>query len=261
MVAVQHLVTVLMLAVGLSMTPRVLREATHQLPAIARALVVLLAGVPMIALAVVTALRLEPGMAMLIPVAAVCAGAPFSLHGDRPIVPIILALVALLVPLTGPLWLRVAHLDIAIPIATVGARQVVPLGLGIAVAVVWPRVAERLAAIAWIAFDLAVVTAGLLALLRYGTAVLPELTSRAIAAEVLLVAWSATMGHWAGGPHPGDRRALTTLAVAGNPALAAALLPAGAITALIALHLLVRLIALAPHAFASYLAPRRRSVT
>src|SRR5690349_17606600 len=116
MFVLQHLVSVLMLAVGLAITPRVLREATHRLPTIARSLAVLLAGVPMIALAVVTALRLEPGMAMLIPVAAVCAGTTFSPRRDSLILPVILALVAVLVPLTGPFWLHLAHLDIAVPL-------------------------------------------------------------------------------------------------------------------------------------------------
>jgi predicted Na+-dependent transporter len=254
----QHLVSVLMLAVGLAMTPRVLREAMHRLPAIARSLAVLLAGVPMIALAVVTALRLEPGMAMLIPVAAVCAGTAFSPRRDSLILPVILALVAMLVPLTGPFWLRLAHLDIVVPLAVVGARQVVPLGIGIAIAVLWPRLSERAGRLLGYAVDLAVLATGVALLVRSGTAVIPELTPRAIVAVVLLVAWSATMGHWAGRPHRADRRAIATTAVVGNPALALALLPGPAIGALIALHVLVRLIVLFPY---TYLAARRRSGT
>jgi BASS family bile acid:Na+ symporter len=261
MLVLQHLVTVLMFAVGLAMTPRVLRVATHRLPEILRALVVLLAGVPMIALAVVTALRLEPGMAMLIPVAAVCAGTPFSPRRDRPIVPVILALVAVLVPLTGPLWLRLAHLDIAVPLASIAERQVVPLGLGIAIAALWPRLAERLDRVVWYVFDLAIVAAAVVVLYRAGGTVLPELTPRAIAAEVLLVAWSATLGHWAGRPDPRDRHAIAMLAVAGNPALVVALLPSVAMAALVALHVLVRLVLLLPYTLAPYLSPRRRSVT
>ena len=95
-------------------------------------------------------------------------------------------------------------------------------------------------------------------LVRSGTAVIPELTPRAIVAVVLLVAWSATMGHWAGRPHRADRHAIATTAVVGNPALALALLPGPAIGALIALHVLVRLIVLFPY---TYLAARRRSGT
>lgn len=261
MVVLQHLVSVLMLAIGLSTTPRVLRGALHQLPAIARALAVLLAGIPMVALAVVTALRLEPGMAMLVPVAAVCAGAPFSPRRDRPIVPVVLALVALLVPLTGPLWLQVARLDIAVPLASVGERQVVPLCLGIGIAALWPRFAERAGRLVWYAFDIAIVATAAVVLVRAGTVVVPELTPRAIAAEVLLVAWSATLGHWAGRPHPADRHAIVTLAVAGNPALAVALLPSTAMAALIALHVLVRLALLLPYTLVQYQTPRRRSVT
>ncbi len=258
MFVLQHLVSVLMLAVGLAMTPRMLREATHHVPVIARSLAVLLAGVPMIALAVVTALRLEPGMAMLIPVAAVCAGTAFSPRRDQLILPVILALVAVLVPLTGPFWLHLAHLDIAVPLAVVGARQIVPLGVGVAIAVLWPRFADRVGRVLWYAVDLAVVATGVALLARSGPAVIPELTPRAIAAVVLLVAWSATLGHWAGRPHRADRHAIAMTAVIGNPALALALLPRPAIGALIALHVLVRLIVLFPY---TYLEPRRRSVT
>jgi hypothetical protein len=191
----------------------------------------------------------------------VCAGTPFSPRRDRLILPVILALTALLVPLTGPLWLRLAHLDIAVPLAQVAARQLVPLGIGIAIAVLWPRFAERIDRFVWYAVDLALVATGVVLLARSGAAVVPELTPRAIAAEVLLVAWAATMGHWAGRPHPADRRAIATTAVLGNPALALALLPRPAIGALIALHVIVRLVVLVPYAVASYLEPRRRSVT
>jgi len=261
MFVLQHLVSVLMLAVGLATTPRALREATHRLPAIGRSMVVMLAGVPMVALAVVTALRLEPGMAMLLPVAAVCAGAPFAPRRDRLILPVILALAGLLVPLVGPLWLRLAHLDSAVSLTTIAARQIVPLGLGIAIAVLFPRFAERADRILWYAVDLALVAAGVFFLVRSGAAVVPELTGRAIAAEVLLVAWSATMGHWAGRPNPDDRHSLATISVVGNPALAAALLPTPAMAALIALHVIVRLVILVPYTLVPYLEPRKRSVT
>jgi hypothetical protein len=69
------------------------------------------------------------------------------------------------------------------------------------------------------------------------------------------------MGHWAGRPHPEDRHALATTAVLGNPALAIGVLPLPSIGALIALHVIVRLVLLVPYTVAAYLEPRRRSVT
>lgn len=250
----------LMLAIGLRTPTHVLDATWLQRDLVWKGLLVLLLGVPVLALITVTVLPLDRETTAFIALMAVCPGAPliFRKFRDRPIVVTIIAVVSLLVPLTVGIWLsvisRTLGVDLSVDsgtLAKVMVKQVLPLGIGVLIASIWPIFADRLGRVVWWVFTAGFVLA--LGLVVYkGAPALLDIDVWTGIAVIVMVIGSIAMGHWAGHPDLEDSRMLATIAVLGNPAVAIAVLsstfPGYRPRALFAGYLVLRALALLPYA-------------
>lgn len=249
----------LVLAIGLQTTTFALVATWAKRALVAKALLVLFAGVPVLAIAAITILPVGTQAGTLLAVMAACPGAPivFRSFRDRPVAVTIIAVVSLLAPLTASLWLAILDhafgLDLkvaSVTLARVTARQLIPLALGVGVASLWPRFAARLSRVAWMSFWGGFAIAIAVALYK-GAPALWTVGPWPLLAVAVIVIGSIAMGHWAGTPSLQDRRLLATIAVLGNPALAIAVIaatyPGFRAGALLFGYLIARALALLPY--------------
>ncbi len=254
-----HVMAVLMLAVGLQTTVSELRSTWSHRALVWKALIVLLIGVPLLGLATAAILPLTPRAAAFVAIMAGCPGAPMAFRTlrGRTVVVAIIAIVSILAPLTVAVWIAVLdrvfaeHLSVTPhTLAVVAVRQLLPLAIGIAVASSWPRVAPKLARIAWFVFMAALVIAIAVVLVK-GAPELLTANGWSIVAVVVMAIGSAAMGHWAGRPDRENSRLLATIAALGNPALAIAVIsssdPGFRPGALFFAYLLARALCLLPY--------------
>ncbi len=259
MFLLRNLMTLLVLAIGLRTTTQALASTWDDRALVGKALAVLLLGVPVLAIITVTVLPLGDRATTFVALMAACPGAPMVLSKfrDRPVVVTILAIVSLLAPITVAAWVailnRVLHIDLAVDhgtLAMITVKQILPLGVGILIASLWPELAKSLARVVWYAFMVAFAIAIVVVLVKGGPALL-DLTGWHLLAVLVMAFGSAAMGDWAGRPDPDDRRVLASIAVLGNPALAiaviAATIPGWTPGALVFAYLLLRALALVPY--------------
>jgi BASS family bile acid:Na+ symporter len=256
----RHLMAALMLSVGLHTPISELRATWAQRTVIWKALIVLFIGVPLLALLTVAVLPLGDRAAAFVVIMAVCPGAPlvFRTFRDRRLVVAIIALVGLAAPLAVWAWISAVgrfsplHVHVeARTLARVALEQLLPLGIGVALASTLPRVARPLARIAWYFFALSFAVAIVVAIVKGGRELL-TVDGWAILAVLVMVAGSIALGHWAGRPQRENSRLLATMAVLGNPALAIAVIastdPGFRPGALFFAYLIARAIFLLPYA-------------
>ena len=259
-----HLVVALMLSIGLAARPRDLAQILDRPLFYLRAVVAMVVGVPILAMVVVSALGLPPVAAALILLMAICPGAPFIPAATRTkgtaystVGLNLLVLASMLAPLTIPVWtaiiargypfeFQITSLQL---LARVLQVVILPLAVGIALRLVWPRAADVLARVVHVFFVVALVVA-LIAALYLGAPVLLEVRPATVLAVFLVVAGAAAMGLWAAARQP-DARHTTAVAVAlGNPMLALAIVaasyPGFRAAAFIAAYLIARKLALLP---------------
>jgi BASS family bile acid:Na+ symporter len=226
----RNVMSALMLAVGLETTMAALRATWSQRAFVARALVAVAIGVPLLGLVVAEAMPLPARAAGCIAIMAACPGAPVALRSvrDRTVAVTIIAVVSLLAPLIAAAWTvvidRALGFDLAVAtptLAKAALRQLLPLVLGVAVASGWPQIARSLARVVWVIFYVAFGIAVAIALVK-GAPELFSLTLWELAAVVAMVAGSIAIGHLAGAPDREHSRIVATIAVLGNPALAIA---------------------------------------
>jgi bile acid:Na+ symporter, BASS family len=258
----QNVVTSLMLVIGLRTTPAMLRSTWQERGLVARALIVLELGVPVLALAVVIALPLTLQATVAIAVMSICPGAPMVLQRihDRAVVLVIVALVSILAPITVLAWLEVLNpvlsLNLGVSPLTLAEFAVVkvmlPVISGIAIAATAPRAAKIVERAAWFVFVVGFAVAIAL-VLWLGAPALAKANPWAIGAVLAVVLGSAAMGHWVGAPRIEDSSAVAMIAVLGNPALALAVVsysyPGYEPGALLAAYILARTLALLPYAW------------
>jgi BASS family bile acid:Na+ symporter len=254
---VKYMMSALMLAIGLATSIAALRATWAERRMVWKALLVLELGVPLLALVTVLLLPVGPRAVGIIAIMAVCPGAPIILRKvkERPVVLVIVALISLLAPITLTAW--VAILDRVLPhelsvrpgaIAQITLlKQVLPLAIGMGIAAALPRAAALLERVAWGVFFAGFALA--LALVLYkGAPALVQASPIALVAAGIVVLGSAVMGLLAGRPRPDDEKALSTIAVLGNPALATAVIaqsyPGFKAGALMAAYLILRALAL-----------------
>ncbi len=257
----KNTMTSLALAVGLHTTPDAIRSTWTERRLIARALLVLEVGVPLLALLVVTIVPMWPGAMALIALMAVCPGTPVILGRvrDRPLAVVVVALASALAPLLVPAWVAVLNRVIPLPLAIqpLGLMRVtflkvlLPLVAGVIVAGLFPRAAEKLAHVFWVVF-LATCALAVAFVLKVGAPFLLHANASAVVGVVLVSVGASALGHWAGMPRPADSRAFATFAVLGNPALALAVVaytfPGFRAQAPLAAYLIVRALAFMPYA-------------
>jgi BASS family bile acid:Na+ symporter len=270
MFLVRNSIVALMLAVGLRTTPEALAATWKERKLVWRALLVLELGVPILAILTVRALPLPYVVGEVVAVMAVCPGAPFIYVRlrDRAVVLVILGIVAVLAPITIPIWLAIldvvlgpGHRVAAGAIAEITLlKQVVPIGIGVVIAAIFPREAKQLARFFWTLFVIGIAIA-LVAVIGKAMPLLLDAGFWSIAAVVIMVFGSAAMGHLAGRPRPDDEYALAISAVLGNPALGLAVITASIPgftqgLALMGAYIIARAIALVPYSLVTR--PRRR---
>jgi len=181
-----------------------------------RGLLVMELGIPLLALAVVTALGIGPMAATLLLLMAICPGAPFlpsatkakgTTHSTVGLD--LLVLVSLLAPLTIPVWVaildRLSPFELAITPAQVFARVlptvIAPLVLGLVVRRTLPRVADVVGRLVHYFFLLAFAVA-IVMVVYLGSHVFLEIVPRTYLAALIIVTGSGLMGNWAGKGHP-----------------------------------------------------------
>jgi len=198
-----------------------------------RGLFAVLVAVPLLALVLVRAFDLPRGVEIGIVLMAISPGAPVALRrslgagGHRAFAPALQILVATLAVVSMPLSIAAlnhlyegqASLDPREVGRQVFMAQLLPLGLGIAVRRMAPRLTARIEpALRRLASLLLIVL--LVAVLIDIAPVLLGTRTGAAAAIVLLTAAAALTGHALGGPHPATRTAVAVCSAARNPGLA-----------------------------------------
>jgi len=255
----RNLMAALMLSVGLHTPIGELRATWSQRALIWRALIILFVGVPVLALVTVEVLPLGDVAAEFVVIMAVCPGAPmiFRTFRDRRLVVTIMTLVGVIAPLAAWAWISILGSALPIPLhvtarslAKVALKQLLPLGIGVAVASTLPRVAKPLARVAWYFFAVAFAIAVVVAVVK-GVRGLATAGGWSLAAVLVMVVGSIALGHWAGRPARENSRLLATMAVLGNPALGIAVIastdPGYKPNALFFGYLIARAICLLPY--------------
>lgn len=260
-------VVLLVLSIGMAAPPGSLRAGAAKRGAIGRAMLSMFLGFPVLALALAWFLPLEPAargalllmavapMPPILPVKEQKAGAPADYALTIMIAAVAVSLIAAqamsLVALA--IFGRTVGLDGAAMAKILLVSIVLPLGVGIGIAALRPRLAARLVrplrmiAIALLAGVLLLVLPKLVPLLL-AAATFPNL-----AAIVLLVLGGLAMGHALAGPPDGHRRALALSTAIRHPGVPIALLGSsslgapGGVAGFVLLYLLVASLLTAPY--------------
>jgi len=260
----KYLVFALMLAVGCGARSDHLADVRRRPGLYARALAVILIGVPLLVMVVVRVFELSPRTAGLILLMSVCPGAPFIATATKakgathsPVGLNLLILVSALVPVTVPIWVaildRIYGVDLAIApsqiLRTVIASVLLPLLVGAAVRRLLPRAADVVGRVAHYFFLVAMAVA-VVVVLALGAPVFREVSPITFLAVLIVVTGSALLGSWAAQHAPEERRVLGVSAVLGNPGLALAIVaatsPGFKAAAFMAAYVLFRKVALIP---------------
>lgn len=260
----KYLVFALMLSVGCGTRAGDFADVRRRPRLYARALAVMLIGVPLLAMVVVAVFDLSPRTTGLILLMAVCPGAPFIATATKakgashsPVGLNLLVLVSAVVPLTVPIWVaildRVYPFEISIAPAqvlrAVIPSVVVPLLIGVAIRRLLPRAADVIGRVAHY-FFLAAMAVAIVVVLALGAPVFREVSPLTYLAELVVVTGSALLGYWAAGPAREERRVLGVTAALGNPGLALAIVaasyPGFKAAAFMAAYVLLRKLALIP---------------
>lgn len=222
-----------MFDLGLGIVPGEFRWVFRHPGLLARGLVAVLVAVPLLALALVRAFDLPRGVEIGIVLMAISPGAPVALRrslgagGHRAFAPALQMLVATLATVSMPLSIAAlnhlysgrASVDPHDVARQVFVAQLLPLGLGIALNALAPRVVARVEPILRrLATSLLVL---LLVLVLIDIApLLVETKTGAAGAIVAITLLAAGVGHLLGGPDPATRTAVAVCAAARNPGLA-----------------------------------------
>jgi BASS family bile acid:Na+ symporter len=258
-----HAVAMFMLSVGLRTSHQVvvtmLRE---QRGLVIRALVAVWLGVPLLALAILYALRPPPLSAATLMVMAICPGVPLLLrrtsrvHGDRDTALIVLLTTLATAIVLTPLWALVLdritplelHFRMRDVVVVILPTVVVPYVLGRIINVKWPRVAARLAPIANALFLIGLGLIVVMLVVKTGLG-LREISLRGAIACIVIGFGAGAIGYFATSARVDQRTAIAYGASFGNPALALAVMsrsyPAKA-APLIVLFLVLRTLSFVP---------------
>jgi BASS family bile acid:Na+ symporter len=257
----QYLVFALVLFIGLQTSLADLRQALRGRALLVRTVLVANVAVPLLTMAVMKLLTLPPRVEAMLLLMAICPGAPLFLlryRREAALPSMLLAVVSLCAMATTPLWVVFMNRQFsfefqssAVQVLLILLRSVLlPLALGVAVRQLVPGVAAPLARIAGLFYQVSLVIAVVLVLIKGAPAML-EIPPLGIAATVGLSLLAALMGHWAGGPTPQGRTLVANLSALGNPALAVAIatssIPGFKVPAMLLAYLLLRALALLPY--------------
>jgi BASS family bile acid:Na+ symporter len=211
-------VVLMMLTLGLRVTPATLLAVARRRALVARVLAVNVLGVPLLGVAITSVLATPPAAAAAILLCAAAPGGPLGpvLAGlaaaDLPLATGLMLVLAITSVATTPLIaaravpaLAGVHIAALPVLTTVVTFQLAPLALGMATSRAWPRLARRLAAPAATAANLllAALVAGLLVT---RAALLARLGLRSLVAMAAFVAATIVVGSRLGHLPP-DRRA------------------------------------------------------
>lgn len=232
-VAAAGTVFVVMFDVGLALVPAEFRWVLRHPGRLAKALFAVLVAVPALAWLVCRALDLPRAAEVGIMLMAIAPGAPVALRrsldagGHRGFAPALQIAVAALAVVSMPL--SIAALDefyagraTAAPeqlARQVFVAQLLPLGLGVLAARLFPALAARVEPVLKRAGGALLLLLIALVLVDVGH-VVPGAGWRVVFAVVLLTLLALTTGHLLGGPEPATRTVTAISAAARNPGLA-----------------------------------------
>lgn len=260
----RHIVTVMMLGVGLATRPTDLTDLKRRPLLYVRGVLVMLIAVPLWTLLVVRALAIPPLGTLIFMIVAVCPGAPFlplstKRKGEHHSVVGLdmLIVVSVLAPLTIPLWVDVlGHIlpfELEISALLVLERLLptvlLPLAVGLAIRHFAPKVANPLGKVVHVVF-LVMLAIAIVVGLELGAPVFLEVPARTILAVLLIVAGDFMLGVIAARPVVNEERTIGTAAALGNPGLALAVIAASypdfRAIALVLAYVLARKVTLIP---------------
>jgi bile acid:Na+ symporter, BASS family len=226
-------VFVSMLGLGMRLPPNLLREEIPKYGMIGRCLAVALVAVPILAIALGESLGLSHATYVGLLLVGISPGAPLALRrsqdsgGKASFAMALQVLLGICAILAVPAWVLVVHwiynatadiglLALARQVAT---AQLLPLGLGAALASARPELATKASAPLLRIGAIMVILVVLIVLWKFGLK-LPSLGVAAYLASALLTIGALALGHWAGGPEPSRRTAAAVSCAMRNPGIA-----------------------------------------
>ena len=226
-------VFVSMFGLGLRLNPQRLTQEMPKFSLVARALVVALVAVPILAVLLGESLHLGHAAYLGLLLVGISPGAPLALRrshdsGGRASFAMVLQVVlAILAIFAVPAWVWIvdvvygASADIALAALArqVAMAQLLPLGLGAAVAIQMPERAAKLSTPMLRLGALMVVVVALIVLWEVGPK-LPSLGILPFVASGLLTIAALGLGHWAGGPEEDTRTVAAVICAMRNPGIA-----------------------------------------
>ncbi|RKH56242.1 bile acid:sodium symporter [Corallococcus llansteffanensis] len=260
-------IVVFMFSAGLAAQRGGVRQILQRPALYGRALAVVLVVVPLMAYAVVRLFKPPSVIAAAIVLTAVCPGAPLlvkqakSLHASVTTALNLLLLLAVCSLVTVPLWVEVLDRVMGVQLQaspglvlrTLLVKVIPPLVAGMAIQRLFPRAAGGLAVWTSRLFNVLLVVAVVLILVKAPPR-LGELGGATVLALLVLVSASAFLGHWAGAPRLEDRKAVALTAGLAPPALTLTIiihsyprLQALEVAAGVAAIVIVRLLSLIPY--------------
>jgi predicted Na+-dependent transporter len=227
----EALIWVYLLGVGLRCDRRVVEDLPRHAPELVRAATAMWLLAPLFALIVVSVAPIPPLAAAVILTMSVCPGLPVV--GRHDVAISVAAIAALTGPLFLPVWLSFVQLTTAQPLELARSELwriavmscVLPLGAGIVVCVLWPRLAAFVGRIAELGF-VAGVTVLVVAALHGAPPPGRHAELASVVTVIVVTLGMIGIGYAFGGPSPTARRATAVAAGMGNPALALALVSA-----------------------------------
>lgn len=255
------------LSLGLTTTPAEVTSLARRPRLLVRSLLAMNFFMPLFAVTMALTFKLSPAVELALVLLAVSPVPPvlpqqqLKLGGKSDYVGSLLTVAAvasiLIVPLTIELLGKIFGHDIHIsPLAVakvMGTTVLLPLAAGMLLRKVAPRLAEKASpAISKVALLLLFAAAGVLLVMLW-PGILHLIGNGTILAIAVFVAAGAAIGHWLGGPDPGERSSLALATASRHPGLALAIAAANFpaqrrnVAAVIMLYFVVKAVVLIPY--------------
>ena len=226
-------VFVSMLGLGMRLPPHLLREEIPKYGVIGRCLAVALVAVPILAIVLGESLGLSHATYVGLLLVGISPGAPLALRrsmesgGKASFAMALQVLLAIFAILAVPAWILMVHwiynttaeIGILALARQVATAQLLPLGLGAALATARPQFAVKFSAPLLRIGAIMVVLVVLIVLWEFGLK-LSSLGVAAYLASALVTIGALALGHWAGGPEPSRRTAAAVSCAMRNPGIA-----------------------------------------
>jgi BASS family bile acid:Na+ symporter len=236
-IPVLNLVELVMLSVGLRTRPAHVLTVVRQPAFLAREILVIALGIPLLTIIVVKLLPVPQWTAIVALLFGISPAAPALLTAYRykssvaskalAVISVALASSIIVVPVWLVLLNRFLGLELRVPLGTIvgmlALKAFAPLLTGMLIAHVAPRVARGLDRVVIVAVAIGFLIAVVL-LFYLGAGTLRLVTPPLLMGLLLIAAGSALLGELAGGRDLELREILARVAMAGNPAIALAII-------------------------------------